>query len=132
MDSTLSNKIRFISFASILMVVLLHSYNLSYWYELSDPHRQILNSVSLFVQIFFTEGITRIAVPLLFTLSGFLFFYTLDFSFAGFVSKFRRRMRSLVVPYLIVSILWLATGLLLYKYKTTLTKRRLRLRFSFM
>ncbi|MCC6684686.1 MAG: acyltransferase [Bacteroidia bacterium] len=120
MDSTLSNKIRFISFASILMVVLLHSYNLSYWYELSDPHRQVLNSVSLFVEVVFTEGITRIAVPLLFTLSGFLFFYTLDFSFAGFVSKFRRRIRSLVFPYLIVSVLWLATGLFLYQFKTTL------------
>jgi len=121
MDSSLSNKIKFISFVSILMVVLLHSYNLSYWYEIPGPHHQIMQSANLFVQVIFTEGVTRIAVPLLFTLSGFLFFYSLNFSITGFLSKFRRRMHSLVFPYLIISVLWVATGLFLYQFKITHT-----------
>ncbi|MBX7204975.1 MAG: acyltransferase [Bacteroidia bacterium] len=121
MYPSLSDKIRFISFVSILMVVLLHSYNLSYWYEIPDPHHQIMHSASLFVQVMLTEGITRVAVPLLFTLSGFLFFHSLDFSIPGILNKFRRRMHSLVFPYLIVSFLWITAGLLLYQFKITPT-----------
>ena len=46
-----------------------------------------------------------IAVPLFFMMSGYLFFYRTEWNSAAFVGKLRRRVRSLLVPYVLFCLL---------------------------
>ena len=90
----LSNKIKVVSFFSIIQVVFLHANIISY----STGH-------SKYVQEVLTEEITRIAVPFFFLISGYLFFINADGSWAFFRNKMKRRVNSLVIPYILFSIL---------------------------
>lgn len=47
-----------------------------------------------------TDELARIAVPLFFFISGFLFFYHSDFSMKTYGEKLKRRCRTLLVPYI--------------------------------
>lgn len=47
-----------------------------------------------------TDELTRIAVPLFFFISGFLFFYRSDFSLKVYGQKLKKRIRTLLVPYM--------------------------------
>lgn len=55
---------------------------------------------STFIQLFICEGVTRIAVPLFFVLSGYLFYKSFDGTLEQYYNKMKRRIRSLVIPYL--------------------------------
>lgn len=94
MTSYLSQKIRVVSFSLMILIVVLHA-NI---FKLSE-------GISRFLQLFFTQEITRIAVPLFFMISGYLFFINCDGSRTFFKHKMLRRTKSLVVPYLILTIL---------------------------
>lgn len=94
MSTYLSNKLRVISFLSIILVVLLHSQLLMY----SEGN-------GFHLQQFITSEVTRISVPIFFYISGFLLFYnckTLNYSW--YCSKLKKRVRSLLIPFLIWSI----------------------------
>lgn len=94
MSTYLSNKLRAISFLSIVLVVILHSQLLVY-----------SKGNSFHLQQFLTSEVTRISVPFFFYISGFLLFYnckTLNYSW--YCSKLKKRVRSLLVPFLIWSI----------------------------
>lgn len=99
----LSDKLKAISFILIGMVVFLHSYNLEINFSLGTGFiGQGLNS---FIQNVISQGITRIAVPLFFVISGFLFFLSIkNGSMPEFISKYRKRIKSLLLPYLFWSI----------------------------
>jgi surface polysaccharide O-acyltransferase-like enzyme len=108
MDKFLSYKIRAISFWAILLVVFLHAYNL-------DTKQQgviltLPKSYNWFVQNLISNGLTRIAVPLFFIISGYLFFIKFDQKSPNFSVKIRKRVKSLFVPYAIFSLL----GVILY------------------
>lgn len=99
MTKYLSNKIRAISFISILLVIQLHS-------------QMIVQSsgFNLWIQRFITEEITRVAVPFFFLISGFLFFYKLDkLNLHWYCRKMKSRCKSLLIPY----ILWSVYGFLM-------------------
>ena len=49
--------------------------------------------------------LAAIAVPLFFLISGFLFFYHAEWSAATWLAKMRRRVRSLLVPYVLFCLL---------------------------
>lgn len=88
-----------LSFVAILFVLLIHcrlgagvsSASSSFWAE------ELL-----------VNGFARVAVPLFFFISGFLFFLKWDGSAAKWMEKLRRRVRSLLVPYLICSAVAIA------------------------
>lgn len=108
MDKFLSYKIRAISFWSILLVVFLHAYNLDTKQQgviLTFPKSYIW-----FVQSLISNGVTRIAVPLFFIFSGFLFFIKFDQKAPDFSAKIRKRVKSLFIPY----IIWSVLGIILY------------------
>ena len=54
-----------------------------------------------YIMVFISSVFSTIAVPLFFFISGFLFFYNVDFSRAVYEKKLRSRSRTLLVPYLI-------------------------------
>lgn len=59
------------------------------------------NFISVFVYNFICHGLARIAVPLLFLISGYLFFINFDLSKQTYWSKFQARIGTLLIPFLI-------------------------------
>lgn len=67
--------------------------------------------------------ISRAAVPTFFLVSGYYFFYKTEFSFDEFKKKMKKRLKSLVVPY----ILWISLFIFLVvsmKYGGTIIRER--------
>ncbi len=69
------------------------------------------------IQYFFAQILARIAVPMFFMFSGFLFFYKLEkLTLPLYKEKLKRRVRTLLIPYLFwnsMPILYLLLGRLL-------------------
>lgn len=108
MNKYLSEKLRIISFISIIMVVFLHSYNLTI--KFSSGNIRFDSGYNIFIQNFFSQGITRVAVPIFFCISGYLFFLNMKGKFNEFVVKYRKRAKTLLLPYLF----WSLWGLIFY------------------
>ncbi|WP_345227544.1 acyltransferase [Hymenobacter koreensis] len=105
LDPFLSQKLRFWSLVAMLMLVYVHGYNLhprylQPWTAVDEPL-----SVGAVLQYFVANGLFRFRIPILFAISGYLFAH----HDAGRPHKerMRRRVRSLLVPYL----LWSGMGL---------------------
>lgn len=106
MEKSLSDKIKIISFLLIILVVFLHSYNLV---DPFDTSKTVYNKSKLwFLQNFISYGITRIAVPLFFILSGFLFFLNFKEGKGVFFIKIKKRVKTLFIPFLFWSFFGLA------------------------
>lgn len=95
MDEYLSKKIKVISFISIVMVIYIHALNLT------GKHSKNINE---FIQNFISDGIGRVAVPLFFMISGYLFFINFKPTTEGFITKFKKRFYTLIIPFLFWSI----------------------------
>lgn len=99
MNKYLSQKIKILSFFSMILVVILHSHLLNYatgWDRL--------------IQLFLTREITRIAVPLFFAISGFLFFINYHKpNRLFFARKIKSRIKSILIPYILWSILGISS-----------------------
>ena len=108
MNKYLSVKLKVISFLLMIMVVFLHSYNVVT--TLTTGNIEVSNGYSSFIQSFFSYGICTIAVPLFFIISGYLFFLNIQGKPNEFILKFRKRIKTLVLPYLF----WSIFGLLFY------------------
>ena len=107
MDKYISNKIKNMSLIMTFFVVILHSNNLE--------DKSILD-VNTLIQNIIGQGIVRIAVPMFFVISGYLFFYKFKPSRDAFISKYKKRFKSLFIPY----FLW-CTGWLVILYLVELT-----------
>ena len=57
---------------------------------------------SALVMILVSQGVARVAVPLFFLIAGFLFFAGSEWSVEVYLLKLRRRVKTLLVPY----VLW--------------------------
>lgn len=105
----LSDKLKAISFLLMVMVVFLHSYNLEI--KFTTGSGLIEKGYNSFIQDLISQGVTRIAVPLFFIISGYLFFLSFkNSSLTEFFSKYKKRSKTIVLPYL----LWSIYGILLY------------------
>lgn len=90
----LRNKINIMRFICILGIVVWHSSN----YSLAET-----TSYNALLQKFFSQGITHPTIPLLFVISGYLFFLNVNPSLKGFSGKLKTRVKTLLVPYLFCS-----------------------------
>ncbi len=108
LDDTLSRRLRVLGLVAIIMVVYIHAYNLGVSPDAGAG--QPWRCIDLFVQSFFARNLCTIAVPLFFAVSGFLFFAKMDCppSRAWFQSQMRKRVLTLLVPYLIWNVLGIA------------------------
>src|SRR5882762_3281904 len=109
MNDHLSYKLKALSLVAIILVVFIHSYNVEIKFTTGTLTGGTSHSV-LFVENFLSKGIARIAVPLFYLISGFLFFVTFDFSLKGVFNKYKKRIKILVIPYLF----WSLYGVLLF------------------
>jgi len=116
MDKLLSQKLRFFTFMSILLVVVVHCYNLKNRYL--QPFTVVEEPLTLttFIQYLISNGLVRFIIPLLFIISGFLFASGDEQSY-----KFRilKRLRTLLLPYLIWSAIALILTYWLQQYPST-------------
>ena len=108
MTNYLSLKIKHISFFSMIMVVILHCYNLDT--KQSGLVLEQFKNVNWFIQTFISNGLTRIAVPIFFLLSGFLFFLGFKNLENEILTKIFKRIKTLVFPY----FFWVFFGILFY------------------
>lgn len=97
-------------FPLVIMVVFIHSctindYCMPNWSNMSGA------DVNVALQILFSHVLSSIAVPTFFVISGYFFFYnTRKFDIDTYRQKIKKRIKSLLVPYLIwntFSILWI-------------------------
>lgn len=103
MAKSRNSKIANVQFLLSLMVVLIHATTTNI--NLPDKELQSVAGMNYasFIQYFISEGICRIAVPLFFIISGFLFYRSFDGKWNTYIQKLKRRIKSLLIPYLIWS-----------------------------
>ena len=103
LSPVIQEKLRLLSFVSILIVLFNHAAPLSLVYDgvltkQPSPEADVLLT-------FWLSHLGRVNRPLFFFISGFLFFWTLKPGWSGWLEKWRKRVKSLLVPYLIWSLL---------------------------
>ncbi len=105
-DFFTSQKLKFWFFISMIMLLFVHSYNLNerYLRPFSIVHEQL--TFNSFIQYFLSNGLFRFFVPMLFSISGYLYAFHDELSYG---KNIRGRMRTIILPYLI----WSAAGLIL-------------------
>lgn len=99
-----SDTLRIVVFLATILVVVRHGFNLHHYYEGGNPWMPATDWNILFQRLI--SDTTAIAIPTFFGLSGFLFFLDLD-SHHQIIEKLRRRIRTLLIPYLLWNLLLL-------------------------
>ncbi len=108
MNEYLRTKIKVVSFFLVVLVVIVHAYNIS---GTTDPSGlYAISGINGFIQDFICQGLNRIASPLFFIISGYLFYVNLTAKVADFTRKVKKRFKTLIIPYLF----WSLWGLLVY------------------
>ena len=103
--STLQSKaLRIATFLATVLVVLRHSFNLHRYYSDGGPWMPGMDANIVFQQVFIS--VTNVAIPSFFFMSGFLFFRDIQ-TWQDCFLKWRKRIHTLLVPYLLWNILLL-------------------------
>ncbi len=112
-----SDKFRFWSFVSMVLLVFVHGYNLEERYL--QPWSLVGDALTLssFTEYFLANGILRFRIPMLFLISGYL--YALHDQTPNRI-RIKKRVRTLLLPYL----LWSGLCLLLMFWLETFTITR--------
>lgn len=92
MNSYLSKKLTFFSFWLMVGVVYIHSVILK------------TDSLSGLIQNFISHQLLQFCVPLFFIISGYLFFISENDKSVDYVKKWRKRTKTLLLPYIIWSL----------------------------
>lgn len=103
MNQYLSDKLRVLSLVSIIFVLYIHS----------GFHADELvgMSINYYVQEFIGGMIGRCAVPLFYIISGYLFFLKVPKGMTSIFGKMKKRVRTLVTPYVIGCLFCVVFGM---------------------
>lgn len=94
----LSQTIAFLRFPLIVAVVLIHT-------EPGVPAGIVGNGVYLLVRNLISEVVSAVAVPLFFFISGYLFYANGRFGIKAYGDKMKKRVHTLLIPYLLWNLL---------------------------
>jgi surface polysaccharide O-acyltransferase-like enzyme len=98
----ISDRIQFLRFPLVVAIVFIHSGAI--FLSAEDQFSQHYSFSVKFI-IYLISGIfARVAVPLFFIISGFLFYRNFDFTFKNYILKIETRIMTLFVPYLFWNI----------------------------
>ena len=120
-SANVSSRLKAIRLPLIVGVVFIHAYSTQVL--LGGGQRAGAAHVAFsafFIRNLISQGIARIAVPMFFLMSGFLFFQGYDGTPGAYKQKLRRRLRTLLLPFLI----WNAATLALYAIGEALPSTR--------
>jgi fucose 4-O-acetylase-like acetyltransferase len=114
----LSKKFRFFSFLSMLLLVFVHGYNLNDRYL--QPFTPVNEPMTLtaWTEYFLANGLFRFRIPMLFAISGYLFAWYDD---KPHKERIKKRVKTLLVPYFLWSVIGLATAVVLTNWSWTET-----------
>jgi fucose 4-O-acetylase-like acetyltransferase len=101
-----SQKFRFYSFLSMLLLVFVHGYNLHDSYLQPSSIVQEPLTITTYTEYFLANGLFRFRIPMLFIISGYLFAMN---DTKPYGERMKKRLRTLGIPYLF----WSAFALLL-------------------
>ena len=104
-SSYTSDKIRLLSLVSIILVLYIHS-----GFHADEIEGMVMNDR---VQEFVSGMIGRCAVPLFYMISGYLFFLKVPDGMTSIYGKMRKRVGTLVVPYIIGCLFFVGFGVLM-------------------
>lgn len=104
MDEATSRRVKMLRFPLIVLVLYIHSYiaPLAYRGGTVAVHPAVW---LLVLQTAWSNGVARTAVPLFFLMSGYLYFLDFNGSVAAWREKTRRRVGTLLVPYVFWNVL---------------------------
>ncbi|MDE1191348.1 MAG: acyltransferase [Arachidicoccus sp.] len=94
MNNYLSQKLKILSFILIIFVLYIHS----------SFHADEIRGIGLsifYIQKFISGMLGRCAVPLFYMISGYLFFYKTPEGIKSVLEKMKKRINSLLIPYII-------------------------------
>lgn len=102
-----SKTINWLRFPLIVLVVYIHNYGAVYNFSPNIDWTNIASvDVYEIIRILFSKVISHLAVPCFFFISGYLFFYNInDFSKKTYISKLKKRLFTLFIPYLLWNII---------------------------
>jgi len=108
----LGTKLRLVTLLAVVAVLGVHAYNMSSRFGSAENAADATGAPGLvgFIEYLVGQTLCRWPAAMLFAISGFLFFHNLAPHWPDYARKFRRRLRTLVVPF----VLWSALGLALY------------------
>ncbi len=106
-DPESSLRLKLLRFPPIVGVIYIHAYESTISYANGTLGRADTNGLTDFIRTLISQGLARIAVPLFFLMSGYLFFASFRWSEQTYTKKVLNRTRSLLVPFLI----WNGIGL---------------------
>lgn len=105
LDSESSTRLRLLNFPLIVGVVYIHAYGTTIDFAGKTLGTDQLDYLTDFVRILISQGIARLAVPLFFLVSGYLFLSGTRWSLRVYGTKLAARARTLLVPFLFWTIL---------------------------
>lgn len=107
LDQASSQRLNLLRFPLIVGVVFIHAYSTSIALSTGTIGISQSNFITNFVMNVVSQGIARVAVPLFFLMSGYLFFFEFGASKAMYIKNFRIRIRTLLVPFLFWNLITL-------------------------
>ena len=111
MNQYISEKIKVLSFASILLVLYIHS-----GFHADEIENMIWAQN---IQIYISGILGRCAVPLFYVISGYLFFLSVPNGFHTIVQKIQKRIKTLFIPYLFSALFFVVLGVIIAKIPGT-------------
>jgi surface polysaccharide O-acyltransferase-like enzyme len=104
LDRESSLRLSLLRFPLIVGVVFVHAYSNTVGFAGGDIVVSQPNFVVDFVRNFVSQGVARIAVPLFFLMSGYLFFMGFEWSKESYLIKLQSRVKTLLIPFLFWNI----------------------------
>ena len=104
LDDESSLRLNLLRFPLIVGVVFIHAYSNTVGFAGGDMVVSQTNFVVDFVRNFVSQGVARIAVPLFFLMSGYLFFMGFEWSKESYLIKLQSRIKTLLIPFLFWNI----------------------------
>lgn len=108
LDRDSSARLNLLRFPLIVGVVFIHAYESSIQFGSTSAELSPTGFFTTLIRDFISGGLASITVPLFFFMSGFLFFYNLDWSSHNYLKKLKTRIKTLLLPFLLWNIFYLA------------------------
>ncbi|HYH16690.1 MAG TPA: acyltransferase family protein, partial [Flavisolibacter sp.] len=116
LSPALSKKFRFFSFLSMFLLVFVHGYNLNNRYLQPFTFVDEPMTLTAWTEYFLANGLFRFRIPMLFAISGYLFAV---YDNKPHKERILKRVRTLLVPYFLWSVIGLLTAVLLANWSWT-------------
>lgn len=104
LDREASLRLNLMRFPLIVGVVFIHAYSNTVGFAGGEIGVSQPNFIVDFVRNFISQGVARIAVPLFFLTSGYLFFAGFEWSKERYALKLKSRTKTLLIPFLFWNI----------------------------